>query len=70
MKIYIGVDTSHSVISSSPLEWDGNRFHWLASSVDNRCVMLGYFEETIREYILSEAELVNAPVGSIGVLEI
>lgn len=70
MKIYIGVDKSHSVISSSPLKWNGNWFHWLASSVDNRCVMLGSFEETIRDYILSEAGLVNAPVGSIGELEI
>ena len=70
MKIYIGVYRTHAIISSGPLEFDGEWFHWMNPNDDNKCCSSSALREEIREYILSEAGLVNAPVGSIGELEI
>lgn len=70
MKIYIGVDNNNVIISSGPLEFDGQWFHWMCPNDDNKCCSSNVLREEIREYILSEAGLVNAPVGSIGELEI
>ena len=70
MKIYIGVDGKYTIVSSSPLKWAGQGFEWVNVNAVNKYTSFKRLEETIRDYILSEAGLVNAPVGSIGELEI
>jgi hypothetical protein len=70
MKIYIGKDKGLFIISSGPLEWDGEWFQWVDLNGHNRCLNQECIDKAIYDYIIKESGIETAPVGFIGELEI